>query len=102
MAKKKVNYVNEYGINEATNPRELARLYNKLNYAKSQERRQGKRFHSNDTNIITARSGEKTFHKVGSTMENNYFKVINTVDNKTYFFNSEDEYKFWKMESAIN
>ena len=98
MTKNKVNHVNEYGINEATNPRELARLYNKLNYAKSQERQQEKRFHSNDYSIVNARSGDNMFHKVGSKMESQYFKVINAEDGKTYFYNSEDEYNFWRLD----
>lgn len=100
MAKKKVNYINEYGINEATNPRELARLYNRLNYEKSQEKLRGKRFQSKEHYIINARSGDNTYDKVGSNQETRYFKVINSEEGKTYFFNSEDEYNFWRLEST--
>ena len=96
MTKTKVNNVNEYGINEQTNPKEMARLYNQLRLEKIKIIEMNSSiFPTYGKFIINAQSGVKTDDIVGTDDEQNYNKVSTFLPSnndekynmKTLFYN---------------
>ena len=73
---KKNNNVNVYGINIKTNPKEMVRLSNQLNYERYLFKKNVRTFESKDKYIINAETGFKYEDNfIGSNDEKKFFKV---------------------------
>ena len=99
---KKNNNVNVYGINIKTNPKEMVRLSNQLNYERYLFKKNVRTFESKDKYIINAETGFKYEDNfIGSNDEKKFFKVFRSellegekrYTPKILFYNSKEEYE---------